>query len=211
MKTTKMILFTALFAVAALAQTTVTYTAPVGASSYARVTPYQEWYSNLVENSTPPYPNPLQPGNFQMPAFPNHSLTSVAAGLGTLMTGFVSPDGLYTANLQAGSSIGWFRIGNGLEAVEIDNIVWTVPTVYPDAGAPAEFSMDATVIQVCAATCSSASGTFHLDGQWAYQWNSFVSHGCRSCGRWNNVEKVWTNTSPVVVTINDQSTVAILD
>jgi hypothetical protein len=201
METTKMMILAGLFAFSALAQNTVTYTAPAGADFYTHVFPYQQWYQNVVEDSTPAYPNPLQPGNFLMPNYPNHSLLSVETGLGTLMGGFVSPDGLYTANLQST----WFRIGNGVEAVNIANVVWTVPTTYPAAGESVTFSMDATVIQVCAAICSPASGTFHLEGQFAYQWTHFVT------GRWNNIAKKWANTSPVVITIVDQSTVAILD
>jgi hypothetical protein len=208
MKTMKMLLLTALFTVAALAQNTVTYTAPVGAESYTHVFPYQQWYQNVVENSTPPYPNPLQPGNFLMPAFPNHTLSSVENGF-TLMGGFVSPDGLHTATLQLGGSTGneggWFRIDGGAQAVGIDNVVWTVPTTYPALGEPVTFSFDAALVQVCGAICSPASGTFHLEGQFDFQWTHFVT------GRWNNIAKKWTNTSSVVITIVDQSTVAILD
>lgn len=214
MKTTKTLITLFLLAVglASAQQYSYTFTAPAGATHCSFLSPYTQWYSNLVEHSTPPYPNPLEPGNFQMPAYPNHPIP-VLYGCDN-WNGFVSATGA-TANLQLGGPTGnvggWLRIfsGNTTQAVQITNAIWTViPTTYPVEGQSVPFTMQAQIVAVCNQICVAASGQLNLVTHFHFNWKSALVHGCRSCGSWNEIYKDWSDDD---AEIDGLSTVAILD
>ena len=113
------------------------------------------------------------------------------------MNGFVSPDN------DVGSLNVWqFRISPSGEVVELDpsSIHWTEPAAYPAVGQPATFMMDANITTICTAECHPATGTFHLEGPFAFQW--IVSRSNRV--RWIYVIKQWTNTDKAAVTLVTQ-------
>lgn len=178
MKNTKLGTLLLLAAGLAAAQTTLTYTAPAGSLHC----------SNRVG---------------QLPAV-NHSCP---------MGGLVGATGTQTANFQTqglsdGSDFVVFRIVPGvppnIEAVEADGN-WAPLSSIPPAGQPVLFSFDAAISNVCLEECSAASGAFHLEGQWSWQY-------VKVCGiRYCNTYQEWTNTTPVVVTITQTSGVPIVD
>lgn len=206
----KKLLTTLLFAVGCLAAQEYSYnfTAAPGAVPCANVNPYQQWYSNLVENSTPAYPGTLEPFNFHMPNLPNHPLPRpVADGSCAIMGGFVGDNGA-TMKIEFGNGeqIGKLLINENqpnAQVVYFDSGVWTFPTTYPAAGQSIHFSLVASITQVCTSTCVVATGQLNLDGDWAFQW------GVHSGFKWTQVRKDWSNTSNVIV--QGLSTVAILD
>lgn len=173
-KLTIALLFTAAFA---SAQTTLTYTAPIGSIHC----------SNRVG---------------QLPAV-NH---------GCPMFGFVGQTGTQTGNFQTqgltdGSDFLVFRIVPGVypyEEVVEGNGSWSPLSTIPPAGTPVTFTFNATISNVCLEECLAASGTFQLQGDFSWQ---YVTVCRRSC----TIFQEWKNTSPVIVTIIDASTVAILD
>lgn len=199
----------ALCASAQTQQYSYTFNAPVGAIPCAYVSPYQQWYQNLVEDSTPPYPGTLEPYNFHMPAFPNHPLPApVANGACAIMNGFVGADQGSTMKIEFGNgeSVGKLMINEGqpnAQVVTFDNGVWVFPSTYPAEGQPISYELDASITQICTTTCVAASGQLTLTGQWAFHW------GVHSGFRWTQVRKDWVNTT--VVQVQGLSTVAILD
>jgi hypothetical protein len=163
---------------AALAQTTTTFTAQAGAiSCFDNANPYIQYYSYLVENSTPSTTNYVRILNtntgqpITLPDLPNHPY---GVDHGCLMNGFASPDN------EVGSLNVWqFRISPSGEVVELNpsSIHWTQPAAYPAVGQPATFMMDANITTICTAECHPATGTFHLEGPFAFQW---IAAFCRS-------------------------------
>lgn len=185
------------------------FTAPVGAITCARVSPYQQWYSNLVENSTPPYPNALQPNNFHMPAFPNHPMPG-PIGSCNVMPGFTGDETGVPVKVELSggppTNAGELRIDEGApdaQVVIFDSGVWNVPSPYPLVGQATTFTFNASITQVCTTICQAASGQLTLSGDWAFHWAQHSSF------RWTMIQKDWTNVTPV--TIQGLSTVAILD
>lgn len=203
----------ALFLMAAILasaqQYSYTFNAPAGAITCANVNPYQQYYQNLVEKSTPAYPGVLQPYNFHMPDMPNHPLPRpVADGSCAIMGGFVGADQGSTMKIEFGNGaqIGQLRINEGqpnAQVVYFDNGAWTFPSAYPAEGQAIMFELNASITQVCNAECVAATGQLTLTGPWAFHW------GVHPAFRWTQVRKDWTNTD--VVQVQGLSTVAILD
>lgn len=208
-------LLTVLLALAgfAAAQTpTATFTAPAQAiKCFTHLSGLNSIdYYDVVEKSTPPYPGgiPYPNGTFHMPPLPNSQPLPIQyCGV---LPGFVSPDQLVTANIQQGGGNGIIRTSAG-QAIMYTNAVWTFPADYPTINTPFPASMTATITAVCGVECdSTATGTITVSGDFAFHW--VVTKAGPSCKvGCTDIEKEFDNVGPVVLVVNDQSTVAILD
>ena len=191
-RATLLVVLLSMAALCGFAQTTSVFTAQAGklnCPDYAN--PYIEYYAYLVENSTPAYVG-LVNATGQPVIFPDKPNHPIAVDHGCLLGPLVSVDGT-TGTLNV-----WqFRTSTG-EVIELDTstIRWTEPSVYPAAGQPAMFTLDANITTVCTVECSNATDTFHLEGPFSFSWG--VHPTTRA---WKYVLKTWTNTDTVTVTI----------
>jgi len=190
---TLLVVLLTMAALCGFAQTTSVFTAQAGTLNCPdHASPYIQYYAYLVEDATPAYVGLVSPNTGQpvtLPDKPNHP---IAVDHGCLLGPFVSADG------TTGSFNVWqFRTSTG-EVIELDTstIRWTEPSVYPAAGQPATFMMDANIVTVCTVECSNTTGTFHLEGPFSFSWG--VHPTTRA---WKYVLKTWTNTDTVTVTI----------
>ena len=191
-RATLLVVLLTMAALCGFAQTTSVFTAQAGALNCPdHASPYIQYYAYLVEDATPAYVGLVNPNTGQpvtLPDMPNHP---IGVDHGCLLGPFVSADG------TTGSFNVWqFRTSTG-EVIELDTstIRWTEPSVYPAAGQPATFMMDANIVTVCTVECSNTTGTFHLEGPFSFSW------GVHPTTRyWKYVLKTWTNTDTVTVT-----------